>query len=138
MTVKIDENEVFRIIEDRRPKVVLVNAPGGLLRQTKELMERVKERYGVTAIMSGDSCYGICDTVDGDVEKLQADLALHIGHNAATTPMSGSSIVRCIIPFTRLKTLHLTMSPDLTGVVLLAPLPPPESPLRESMPEKSL
>ncbi|MDG6918181.1 MAG: diphthamide biosynthesis enzyme Dph2 [Nitrososphaerota archaeon] len=83
MTVKINENEVFRIIEDRRPKVVLVNAPGGLLRQTKELMERVKERYGVTAIMSGDSCYGICDTVDGDVEKLQADLALHIGHNAA-------------------------------------------------------
>ncbi|MDG6917089.1 MAG: diphthamide biosynthesis enzyme Dph2 [Nitrososphaerota archaeon] len=81
--MKINENEVFRIIEDRRPKVVLVNAPGGLLRQTKELMERVKERYGVTAIMSGDSCYGICDTVDGDVEKLQADLALHIGHNAA-------------------------------------------------------
>ncbi|MDG6899138.1 MAG: diphthamide biosynthesis enzyme Dph2 [Nitrososphaerota archaeon] len=83
MTVKIDENEVFRIIEDKRPRVVLVNAPGGLLRQTKELMEKVKERYGVTVIMSGDSCFGVCDTIDDDVEKLQADLALHIGHNAA-------------------------------------------------------
>jgi 2-(3-amino-3-carboxypropyl)histidine synthase len=85
MTVKIDEARVFEIIEAKKPKVILVNAPGGLLRQTKELMERVKEKYGVTSILSGDSCYGICDTVDDDVEKLQADLALHIGHNAAIT-----------------------------------------------------
>ncbi len=83
MTVKIDENEVFRIIETKSPKVILVNAPGGLLRQTKELMEQVRKRYGVTAILSGDSCFGICDTVDDEVGKLQADLALHIGHNAA-------------------------------------------------------
>ena len=85
MTVIIDEARVFEIIEDKRPSTVLVNAPGGLLRQTKALMEKVKERYGVTCILAGDSCYGICDTVDDDVEKLQADLALHIGHNAAVT-----------------------------------------------------
>ena len=85
MTIKIDEARVFKIVESRKPKVVLVNAPGGLLGQTKELMEKVKERYGVTSILSGDSCFGICDTVDGDVEALQADLALHIGHNAAVT-----------------------------------------------------
>ncbi len=85
MTVRIDEKKVFEIIEAKKPKVVLVNAPGGLLRQTKELMDRVKEKYGVTSILSGDSCFGICDTVDDDVEKLQADLALHIGHNAAVT-----------------------------------------------------
>jgi 2-(3-amino-3-carboxypropyl)histidine synthase len=85
MTVKIDEKRVFEIIEEKKPKVVLVNAPGGLLRQTKELMERVKEKYGVTSILSGDSCFGICDTVDDDVEKLQADLAFHIGHNATVT-----------------------------------------------------
>lgn len=85
MTVRIDEARVFEIIEAKKPKVILVNAPGGLLRQTKELMERVKEKYGVTSVLSGDSCFGICDTVDDDVEKLQADLALHIGHNAAVT-----------------------------------------------------
>jgi 2-(3-amino-3-carboxypropyl)histidine synthase len=85
MTVKIDETRVFQIIEAKKPKVVLVNAPGGLLRQTKELMERVKEKHGVKCILSGDSCFGICDTVDDDVPRLQADLALHIGHNAAVT-----------------------------------------------------
>ncbi|MDA4124883.1 MAG: diphthamide biosynthesis enzyme Dph2 [Thaumarchaeota archaeon] len=80
--MRIDEAKVFEIIEAKRPSVVLVNAPGGLLRQTKGLMERVKEKYGVTCILAGDSCFGICDTVDDDVETLQADLALHIGHNA--------------------------------------------------------
>jgi 2-(3-amino-3-carboxypropyl)histidine synthase len=85
LTVRIDEAKVFEIIEAKHPKVVLVNAPGGLLRQTKELMEKVKSKYGVKGILSGDSCFGICDTVDDDVEKLQADLAFHIGHNAAVT-----------------------------------------------------
>ena len=85
MTVRIDEAKVFQIIEAKKPKVILVNAPGGLLRQTKELMERVREKHGVTAILSGDSCFGICDTVDEDVPRMQADLALHIGHNAAVT-----------------------------------------------------
>ena len=87
MTVRIDEDRVFEIIEAKKPRVVLVNAPGGLLRQTKELMERVKERYGVTSILSGDTCFGICDTADDDAERLQADLAIHIGHNAAVTEM---------------------------------------------------
>ena len=85
MTVKIDEARVFEIIEAKKPKVVLVNAPGGLLRQTKELMEEVKAKYGVASVLSGDSCFGICDTIDGDVKALQADLAFHIGHNAAVT-----------------------------------------------------
>jgi len=85
MTVRIDERKVFEIIEAKKPKVVVVNAPGGLLRQTKDLMERVKAKYGVVSILSGDSCFGICDTVDDDVRKLQADLAFHIGHNAAVS-----------------------------------------------------
>ena len=83
MTVRIDEAKVFEIIEAKRPSVVVVNAPGGLLRQTKDMMERVREKYGVTCILAGDSCFGICDTADDEVRKLHADLALHIGHNAA-------------------------------------------------------
>jgi 2-(3-amino-3-carboxypropyl)histidine synthase len=82
MTVRIDEAKVFRLIQEKHPSVILVNAPGGLLRQTKELMSRVREEYGVTCILAGDSCFGICDTIDEDVPRLQADMALHIGHNA--------------------------------------------------------
>lgn len=82
MTVKIDEARVFELVEEKKPSVVVVNAPGGLLKQTWKLIEELKRRYGIACILAGDPCFGICDTADRDVGALQADLALHIGHNA--------------------------------------------------------
>lgn len=83
MTVKIDTDRVFKLIEEKKPQKVILNAPGGLLRQTTELMRVVEQKYGVDCVLVGDSCFGICDTVDKEVEKLGASLALHIGHNAS-------------------------------------------------------
>lgn len=91
MTIRINDAKVFEIIELKRPSVVVVNAPEGLLRQTKDLMERVREKYGVTCILAGDSCFGICDTTDSEVERLHADLALHIGHNAMVGAVGGNT-----------------------------------------------
>jgi 2-(3-amino-3-carboxypropyl)histidine synthase len=82
MTVRIDEARVFDLIEAKKPSVIVVNAPGGLLRQTRELIDKIRRRYGVSCILAGDSCFGICDTADREVRELQADMALHIGHNA--------------------------------------------------------
>jgi 2-(3-amino-3-carboxypropyl)histidine synthase len=83
LTVRIDEEKVFRLIRERRPKGIVVNAPGGLLRQTRTLIEKIEAEYAIPCFLIGDSCFGICDTMDDDVTKLDADLALHIGHNAA-------------------------------------------------------
>ena len=82
MTVTIDVDRVFDLIEEKHPTRIVLNAPGGLLRQTMELMRVVELKYGVQCVLVGDSCFGICDTVDNEVEKLGASLALHIGHNA--------------------------------------------------------
>ena len=83
MTVKIDTERVFNLIEQKHPARVILNAPGGLLRQTMDLMRVVELKYGVQCVLVGDTCFGICDTVDKEVEKLGASLALHIGHNAS-------------------------------------------------------
>lgn len=83
MTVKIDTQRVFDLIEEKHPTRIVLNAPGGLLRQTMEMMRIVELKYGVQCVLVGDSCFGICDTVDNEVEKLGATLALHIGHNAS-------------------------------------------------------
>src|SRR5271169_547069 len=82
MTVRIDEEKIFKLIDERRPKGIVVNAPGGLIRQTRDIIETIEAKYGIPCFLIGDSCFGICDTVDDEVEKLDADLALHIGHNA--------------------------------------------------------
>jgi 2-(3-amino-3-carboxypropyl)histidine synthase len=83
LTVRIDTERVFNLIEEKRPARVILNAPGGLLRQTTELMRIVEMKYGVQCILVGDTCFGICDTVDNEVERLGATMALHIGHNAS-------------------------------------------------------
>jgi len=83
LTVRIDQDKIIKLIEERHPKGIVVNAPGGLIQQTRDIIERIEARYGIPCYLIGDSCFGICDTVDGEVEKLDADLALHIGHNAA-------------------------------------------------------
>lgn len=82
MTVRIDEEKIFQLIDERKPKGIVVNAPGGLIRQTREIIEKIEAKYDIPCFLAGDSCFGICDTVDDEVEKLDADLALHIGHNA--------------------------------------------------------
>jgi len=82
LTVRIDRQSVFALIEKEKPKSIVVSAPGGLLKQTRELMEEIRSTYGVGCQLIGDTCYGICDTIDEDVTKLEADLAINIGHNA--------------------------------------------------------
>jgi 2-(3-amino-3-carboxypropyl)histidine synthase len=82
LTVRIDKEKIFELIDERHPRGIVVNAPGGLLRQTRGIIEEIEDRYGIPCFLIGDSCFGICDTVDDEVEKLDADLALHIGHNA--------------------------------------------------------
>jgi 2-(3-amino-3-carboxypropyl)histidine synthase len=83
LTVRIDTERVFDLIEEKHPSRVILNAPGGLLRQTMDLMRVIELKYGIQCVLVGDSCFGICDTVDNEVERLGASLALHIGHNAS-------------------------------------------------------
>ncbi len=82
MTVRIDQEKIFKLIDERKPRGIVVNAPGGLIRQTRDIIEKIEAKYGIPCYLIGDSCFGICDTVDDEVRKLDADLALHIGHNA--------------------------------------------------------
>jgi 2-(3-amino-3-carboxypropyl)histidine synthase len=114
MTITIDEQKIFRIIDEKKPKGIVVNSPGGLLRQTEKLIEKIKSEYNIPCYLVGDSCYGICDTVDEDVSRLQADLAFHIGHNAtsdrvgdftylidAKDDISFDGVIECAIPILR-------------------------------------
>lgn len=85
MTIRINEEKVFHLIEEKKPKRVIFSAPGGLLKQTKDLIDKVKQRYNLECFYIGDTCYGICDTADLDAQSLDADIAFNIGHSAAIT-----------------------------------------------------
>jgi 2-(3-amino-3-carboxypropyl)histidine synthase len=82
MTIKIDEPEIRKLIEEGHAKRVVFNAPDGLLTLTRRLGDQLENDYsGLKTIVIADSTYGSCDTVDIDAQRLGADIAFHIGHN---------------------------------------------------------
>ncbi|MGQ9468787.1 MAG: diphthamide biosynthesis enzyme Dph2 [Nitrososphaerales archaeon] len=89
----IDEEKVFSEIKKRNPKVVALNAPEGLMMKMHELTFKIQESFGVQSITIADPCYGICDTIDEEVERLGADIAFHIGHNAAIERIGKNTIL---------------------------------------------
>jgi len=89
----IDEEKAFSEIKKRRPRVVALNAPEGLMIRVHELAFKIQELFGVQTIIIADPCYGICDTVDEEAERLGADMAFHLGHNVAIEKMGKNTVL---------------------------------------------
>lgn len=89
----IDEEKAFSEIKKRRPRVVALNAPEGLMMRVYELAFKVQELFGVQTITIADPCYGVCDTVDEEAERLGADITFHIGHNVAIEKMGKNTVL---------------------------------------------
>lgn len=76
---EIDYEKIASFIDKNRPKKTLLQAPDGL----KKLLVCV---YGninglTTVIFSSSPSYGACDLPIEEIEKLDVDALIHIGHN---------------------------------------------------------
>ncbi|MEM2210639.1 MAG: diphthamide biosynthesis enzyme Dph2 [Nitrososphaerales archaeon] len=91
--LRIDEEKIFIEIERRRPKVVVFNAPSGLLSKTQDILMRVQEKYNIDAYLIADPCYGICDTFNHDAQRLNADIIFHIGHTSSMDKIGDKTII---------------------------------------------
>jgi 2-(3-amino-3-carboxypropyl)histidine synthase len=77
----IDEDKIFRTVEQRKPRRVLFNAPDGILPRIQQIATRISEKYLVDTVILADPTYGSCDTSEVEAGILGADLAFHVGHN---------------------------------------------------------
>ena len=89
----IDEDKIVSEIEKMKPKIVAFNAPNGLLMKIEELASKIQGLFNLQIITFADPCYGICDTVDNEVEKLGVDIVFHIGHNVAIDKIGKKTIL---------------------------------------------
>jgi 2-(3-amino-3-carboxypropyl)histidine synthase len=89
----IDEENIFSEIRKRNPKTVVLNAPEGLMMKVQELAFKIQELFNIQTITIADPCYGICDTVDEEVGRLEADIAFHIGHNIALERIGKNTVL---------------------------------------------
>src|SRR3989304_6082435 len=91
--LQIDHERIYREIEQRKPRAIALSAPDALIPKTEEIAARIMERYGINAFVMGDACYGTCDTSDGEIVKLEADLAFNIGHTISFEKLGKQTIL---------------------------------------------
>ncbi|MBR1369459.1 diphthamide biosynthesis protein [Methanocalculus chunghsingensis] len=73
----IPTSEIIRKAKMRGAQRIALQAPEGLKRRLPDLAEELR-REGFSVLISGDPCYGACDTA---VDALEwADLLIHLGH----------------------------------------------------------
>ncbi|MGB9724825.1 MAG: diphthamide biosynthesis enzyme Dph2 [Nitrososphaeria archaeon] len=80
--IEIDELSLVKLIEEIKPKLVLVTCPSGIRLDCIKIISNFSKKYSFNAIFFGESCYGICDLAESEASFLQVDLILHIGHNS--------------------------------------------------------
>ena len=91
--IRIDENRIYKEIENRKPSIVALSAPDGLLRQVEDIVPRISERFGIDAFIMGDACYGSCDTTNDEVSKVGAELAFNIGHTISIDKLGANTVM---------------------------------------------
>ncbi|HEX2014565.1 MAG TPA: diphthamide synthesis protein, partial [Nitrososphaera sp.] len=84
MTIRVDEERIFRVIEERRPRSIAINGPEALIPKLQDTADRVAEKFGIGAYVIGDTCWGSCDLNTHAAEMLGADLLFNVGHTMAT------------------------------------------------------
>jgi 2-(3-amino-3-carboxypropyl)histidine synthase len=83
MTIRIDEERIFQVIEERRPRSVALNGPEGLIGKIQDAADHITERFGIEAYVIGDTCWGSCDLNTHAAEMLGADILFNIAHTVA-------------------------------------------------------
>jgi len=79
--IRIDEQRIFDVIRERKPRVVAFNGPEGIMRKIQEVADKVNNEFNIPAYVIGDTCYGSCDINLHAAEMVGADILFHIGHS---------------------------------------------------------
>ena len=74
-----EEERIKQEIAKLGAKRVLLQLPEGLKPEGPRLA-KIVERTGVVPIISADPCYGACDLVTAEAERLGIDMIIHFGH----------------------------------------------------------
>lgn len=88
----IDEQRIFDVIRERKPRVVAFNGPEGIMKKIQAVADKVSNEFNIPAYVIGDTCYGSCDINLHAAEMVGADILFHIGHSISMDDF-GSKVV---------------------------------------------
>ncbi len=80
----IDEERIFKEIEEKDPASVSLNGPDGILPQVQETAIKISEKFGIPTYVLADTTWGTCDMNSMGSKVLGADIQFNIGHTINT------------------------------------------------------
>ncbi len=80
----IDEERIFKEIEEKDPVSVSLNGPDGILPQVQETAIKISEKFGIPTYVLADTTWGTCDMNSMGSKVLGADIQFNIGHTINT------------------------------------------------------
>jgi 2-(3-amino-3-carboxypropyl)histidine synthase len=78
--MKIDEERIFKIIDERKPRSVALNGPEALMPKIQNSAFNITEKFDIPAYVIGDTCWGSCDLNTHAADMLGAEILFNIGH----------------------------------------------------------
>jgi 2-(3-amino-3-carboxypropyl)histidine synthase len=76
----IDEQTIFKVIQERKPVSVALNGPDGILPKVQETAVRIMNRFGIPVYVIADTTWGSCDINSNGAKVLSAEILFNIGH----------------------------------------------------------
>lgn len=95
-TYDLDLDEVYRAVRSRGAKRVLLQFPDGLRDYAARIAKLLEEQTGAEGVVSGEPCYGACDTPSASaMHAAGADMLVQFGHSPMpSVPVRDTLFVR--------------------------------------------
>jgi 2-(3-amino-3-carboxypropyl)histidine synthase len=91
--IVIDENAIFKVIQERKPVSVALNGPDGILPKVQETAMKIMSRFGIPAYVMADTTWGSCDINANGAKVLSAEILFNIGHTISMQVFEGNVVL---------------------------------------------
>ncbi|MCV0431000.1 diphthamide biosynthesis enzyme Dph2 [Nitrosopumilus sp.] len=89
----VDEERIFKEIEEKNPASVSLNGPDGILPQVQETAIRITQKFGIPAYILADTTWGTCDLNTNGAKVLGSEIQFNIGHTINTESLEKNLIL---------------------------------------------
>jgi len=76
----VDEERIFKEIEEKNPASVSLNGPDGILPQVQDTAIKITKKCGIPAYVLADTTWGTCDLNSNGAKVLGSEIQFNIGH----------------------------------------------------------
>ena len=89
----INEERIFKEIEEKNPASVSLNGPDGILPQVQETAMRITRKFGIPAYILADTTWGTCDLNTNGAKVLGSEIQFNIGHTINTESLEKNLVL---------------------------------------------